>query len=68
MTVGHEDQPRLPMAVLSTGLMLLAFLSIAIGLMLDTITRGRRETQLLVASRRKQSAGGEGHDRDCAHQ
>ena len=37
--------PRLPTAVLSTGLMLLAFLSIACGLILDTVTRGRRETQ-----------------------
>ena len=35
--------PRLPTAVLVTGLMLLAFLSIACGLILDTVTRGRRE-------------------------
>ena len=40
--------PRLPTAVLSTGLMMLAFLSIAIGLMLDTVTRGRREMKLLA--------------------
>ena len=40
--------PRLPTAVLSTGLMLLAFLSIACGLMLDTVTRGRRELKLLA--------------------
>ena len=40
--------PRLPTAVLSTGLMLLAFLSIACGLILDTVTRGRRETKLLA--------------------
>jgi glycosyltransferase involved in cell wall biosynthesis len=39
--------PRLPTAVLSTGLMLLAFLSIACGLILDTVTRGRRELKLL---------------------
>jgi glycosyltransferase involved in cell wall biosynthesis len=39
--------PRLPTAVLSTGLMLLAFLSIAVGLILDTVTRGRRELKLL---------------------
>ncbi len=35
--------PRLPSAVLSTGLMLLAFLSLASGLILDTVTRGRWE-------------------------
>ena len=40
--------PRLPTAILSTGLMLLAFLSIAVGLMLDTVTRGRREMKLLA--------------------
>jgi glycosyltransferase involved in cell wall biosynthesis len=40
--------PRLPTAVLSTGLMLLAFLSIACGLILDTVTRGRREMKLLA--------------------
>ncbi len=40
--------PRLPTAVLSTGLMLLAFLSIACGLILDTVTRGRREAKLIA--------------------
>jgi hypothetical protein len=40
--------PRFPTAVLSTGLMLLAFLSIAVGLILDTVTRGRRELKLLA--------------------
>ena len=40
--------PRLPTAVLSTGLMLLAFLSVASGLVLDTVTRGRRELKLLA--------------------
>jgi glycosyltransferase involved in cell wall biosynthesis len=40
--------PRLPTAVLSTGLMLVAFLSIACGLILDTVTRGRREVKLLA--------------------
>jgi glycosyltransferase involved in cell wall biosynthesis len=39
--------PRIPTAILSTGLMLLAFLSIAAGLVLDTVTRGRRELKLL---------------------
>jgi len=39
--------PRFPTAILSTGLMILAFLSIAIGFVLDTVTRGRREMKLL---------------------
>lgn len=40
--------PRLPTAVLATGLILLAFLSTAVGLILDTVTRGRREMKLLA--------------------
>ena len=40
--------PRLPTAVLSTGLILLASLSITCGLVLDTVTRGRRELKLLA--------------------
>jgi glycosyltransferase involved in cell wall biosynthesis len=40
--------PRFPTAILSTGLMLLAFLSIAVGLILDTVTRGCRELKLLA--------------------
>jgi glycosyltransferase involved in cell wall biosynthesis len=40
--------PRIPTAVLSTGLMLTGFLSIAVGLILDTVTRGRREMKLLA--------------------
>jgi hypothetical protein len=39
--------PRLPTAVLSTGMMLLGFLSLACGLILDTVTRGRRELKRL---------------------
>jgi len=35
--------PRLPTAVLATGMMLLAFLSLTCGLILDTVTRGRLE-------------------------
>jgi glycosyltransferase involved in cell wall biosynthesis len=35
--------PRLPSAVLATALMLLGFLSLASGLILDTVTRGRWE-------------------------
>jgi glycosyltransferase involved in cell wall biosynthesis len=37
--------PRLPSAVLATGLMLLAFLSFACGLILDSVTRGRLEAR-----------------------
>jgi glycosyltransferase involved in cell wall biosynthesis len=40
--------PRLPTAVLSTGLMIIAMLSISSGLVLDTVTRGRREMKLLA--------------------
>ena len=40
--------PRLPTAVLSTGLMLLAFLSLTCGLVLGTVTRGRREMKVLA--------------------
>ena len=39
---------RVPTAILSTGLMLLAFLSIVAGLVLDTVTRGRREMKLIA--------------------
>jgi glycosyltransferase involved in cell wall biosynthesis len=40
--------PRIPTAVLSTGLMILAFLSIAVGFVLDTVSQGRRELKLLA--------------------
>lgn len=40
--------PRLPTAVLSTGLMLSALLSFMSGLILDTVTRGRRELKRLA--------------------
>jgi hypothetical protein len=40
--------PRLPTAVLSTGLMIMAALAITCGLVLDTVTRGRREIKLLA--------------------
>ena len=39
--------PRLPTAVLAMGVMLLAFLSLACGLILDTVTRGRTEMRRL---------------------
>jgi hypothetical protein len=40
--------PRLPTAVLSMGLVILAMLSVSSGLVLDTVTRGRREMKLLA--------------------
>jgi glycosyl transferase family 2 len=40
--------PRLPTAVLSTALMLLAFLALASGLILDAVTRGRWELKRLA--------------------
>ncbi|ABD89762.1 glycosyltransferase family 2 protein [Rhodopseudomonas palustris] len=40
--------PRLPTAVLSMGLMTLAMLSVSSGLVLDTVTRGRREMKMLA--------------------
>jgi glycosyltransferase involved in cell wall biosynthesis len=39
--------PRLPTAVLATGLFILAALSLFAGLILDTVTRGRREIKKL---------------------
>ena len=39
--------PRFPTAILSTGLMLLAFLSFTSGVILDTVTRGRFEAKRL---------------------
>jgi glycosyltransferase involved in cell wall biosynthesis len=40
--------PRFPTAILSTGMMLLAFLFIVAGLILDTVTKGRRELKLIA--------------------
>ncbi|HVS25183.1 MAG TPA: glycosyltransferase family 2 protein [Gammaproteobacteria bacterium] len=39
--------PRMPTAILATGLMLVAFLSLTCGAVLDTVTRGRRELKRL---------------------
>ncbi len=39
---------RLPTAVLAMGIMLVAFLSFVTGLILDTVTRGRREVKILT--------------------
>ena len=40
--------PRFPTAILSTGLMILAFLNLFTGLILDTVVRGRREMRRLA--------------------
>ena len=39
--------PRFPTAILASALMLLAFLSLVTGLVLDTVTRGRKEFKRL---------------------
>ncbi|HJP05554.1 MAG: glycosyltransferase family 2 protein [Gammaproteobacteria bacterium] len=39
--------PRFPTAILATGMMLLGFLCLACGLILDTVTRGRQELKRL---------------------
>jgi len=46
--VEHGVVPRLPTAVLATGMMLVSVVSIACGLILDTVTRGRREAKLIA--------------------
>ena len=58
--------PRLPTAVLSASLMLVAFLSFACGLILDTVTRGRQEAKRMrylaeagILSRLQQVRGNE---------
>lgn len=40
--------PRFPTALLSTGMMLLAALGLFAGIILDTVTRGRREIRMLT--------------------
>lgn len=40
--------PRFPTAILATGLALYALITFACGLVLDTVTKGRRETKLLA--------------------
>ena len=44
--------PRLPTAVLATGLMVLAAISLACGLVLGTVSRGRREIKVLAYLRK----------------
>ena len=59
--VEYGTVPRLPTAILAMGLMLAAYVSIAAGLILDTVTRGRREVKLLAYL--EQRAPGEDWDR-----
>lgn len=40
--------PRLPTLVLATGIMLLAFISGVCGIILDTVSRGRRESKRMI--------------------
>jgi hypothetical protein len=52
--------PRFPTAILATGLALYALIMFACGLILDTVTKGRREMKLLCylnASRYAQRRG-----------
>ena len=58
--------PRLPTAVLSTGLMLLGLAVDRRGLVLDTVTRGRREMKLLAYL--EQRAPGDGPARSRSAQ
>jgi hypothetical protein len=46
--------PRFPTAILATGCMLLAFASLSCGLILDTVTRARREMKRLAYLEMKQ--------------
>jgi hypothetical protein len=61
--------PRLPTAVLATGIMVLAFLSATAGVILDTVTRGRREAKMIAylassrfGSNQNRHASGQAHD------
>jgi len=40
--------PRFPTAILATGMVIVAFVSFAVGLILDTVVRGRREVRRLA--------------------
>jgi len=60
--------PRMPTAVLATGLMLLAFLSLTCGVILDTVTRGRQEMKrmryLAIPRHRVANAGRDSAEQD----
>jgi hypothetical protein len=46
--IEHGTVPRLPTALLATGLVIIAFLSLMSGLILDTVTRGRWEAKRMA--------------------
>ena len=46
--IATQKVPRLPTALLATGLMVIAFLSLMSGLILDTVTRGRWEAKRMA--------------------
>jgi glycosyltransferase involved in cell wall biosynthesis len=46
--IAHGTVPRLPTALLATGLVIIAFLSLMTGLILDTVTRGRWEAKRMA--------------------
>ena len=46
--IATQKVPRLPTALLATGLMVIAFLSLMSGLILDTVTRGRWEAKRMT--------------------
>ena len=51
--------PRLPTAVLSTGLVMVSFLSLTCGLILDSVARGRKEIKRLAYLRTPATGGTE---------
>ncbi len=46
--IATQKVPRLPTALLATGLMVIAFLCLMSGLILDTVTRGRWEAKRMA--------------------
>ncbi len=46
--IEHGTVPRLPTALLATGLIIIAFLALMSGLILDTVTRGRWEAKRMA--------------------
>jgi hypothetical protein len=61
--------PRLPTAMLSFGLVVLSFLSLACGLILDTVTRGRKEAKRIAyLAVPGPLAAGDGHPRAAVFQ
>jgi len=58
--------PRFPTAILATGIMLLACLSLTCGLILDTVTHGRRELKRLHYLAVPAPEAGGGAERNCS--